>query len=176
MATSNETLKFHGEAAKRVIIISQEKSLCNLSYADREFIRTSFNRLRNYREFKTNRTVEIVEKTSADAPLIARLKDGDAILISGCGRVIDKATYDFAITCIENDIPVYFIRSNSLDTDNRVNHSIWRYCSLTVKIANEKRDFGAPPKYFMEIPRKEDFIISGFSNEFYALLPGMVPM
>lgn len=176
MATNNATLNFHGAAAKRVIVISQEKGLCNLSHSDREFVRTSFNRVRNYREFMSDSTVEIVEKTSGNPPRITSLKEGDAILLMGSGRFLDKQSYNYALKCIEHDIPVYFIRSNSLDADNRVNHSIWRYCNLTVKTATGKKFYGAPAKYFMEIPRKEDFIRSGFSDEFYALLPGMVPM
>ena len=175
MAT-NVTLNFHGAAAKRVIVIKQEKGLCTLSHTDREFIRTRFNRVRNYREFTTESPVEILEKTSGNLPRVTNLQEGDAILIIGCGRLIDKQTYAYAVKCIEHDIPVYFIRSNSLDADSRTTHSIWRYCSLTVKTATGKKHYGAPNKYFMEIPRAEDFIRSGFSDEFYALLPGMVPM
>ena len=170
------TLNFHGAPAKRVIVLKQEQGLSTLSHSDSEFIRTSFNRVRNYKEFLSDSTVEILEKTSGNLPRISNLKEGDAILLMGSGRFLDKQSYNFAIKCIEHDIPVYFIRSNSLDADPRVNHSIWRYCSLTVKTATGKKHYGAPAKYFMEIPRKEDFIRSGFSDEFYALLPGMVPM
>ena len=170
------TLTFHGAPAKRVIVIHQGCGFKEIRMSDREFIHQRFNRVRNYREFMSDSPVEIVEKSSGNLPRISNLKDGDAILLLGSGRFLDKQSYNFAIKCIEHDIPVYFIRSNSLDADPRANHSIWRYCSLTVKTATGKKHYGAPAKYFMEIPRKEDFIRSEFSDEFYALLPGMVPM
>ena len=170
------TLTFHGAPVKRVIVLKQATSLCPLSTSENRFIRTCFNRVRNYREYLIDSTVEVLEQTSNNPPQVSNLKEGDAILLMGCGRFLDKQSYNFAIKCIEHNIPVYFIRSNSMDADSRVNHSIWRHCSLTVKTANGKKHYGAPAKYFMEIPRKEDFICSGFSDEFYALLPGMVPM
>ena len=170
------TLTFNGAPAKRVIVIHQESGFKEIRMSDREFIRTRFNRVRNYREFMQDYPVEIVEKSSGNLPRISNLKEGDACLILGCGRFIDKQSYNFAIKCIEHGIPVYFIRSNSLDADPRANHSIWRYCNLTVKTATGKKHYGAPAQYFMEIPRKEDFIRSGFSDEYYALFPGMVPM
>ncbi len=170
------TLKFHGAPAKRVVIVFQENGLKCFGHSEHEFVRLWFNRTRNYREFTQESPVEILERTSSNLPRITSFKEGDACLLIGSGRFIDKASYNFAVKCIEHDIPVYFIRSNTLDADPRANHSIWRYCSLTVKTATGKKHYGAPAKYFMEIPRKEDFICSGFSNEFYALLPGMVPM
>lgn len=170
------TLTFHGAPAKRVIIVSQELSPKSFRHSDYEFVQKGFNRVRNYREFTQETPVEILEKTSGNLPRMSSLKEGDAILLVGSGRFIDKQSYNFAIKCIEHDIPVYFIRSNSLDADPRATHSIWKYTSLTVKTATGKKHYGAPAKFFMEIPRKEDFICSGFSNEFYALFPGMVPM
>ena len=169
------TLTFHGAPAKRVFLIFQENGANGYKHSDYEFVRTHFNRVRNYREFMSNSDVEILERTSGNLPRIPYLKEGDAILLIGCGRFIDKQSYIFALKCIEHDIPVYFLRSNTLDADPRANHSIWRYCSLTVKTATGKKHYGPPAKYFMEIPRKEDFIRSGFSDDFYALFPGMVP-
>ncbi len=170
------TLTFHGAPAKRVHVIFQEHGVTTFTHHDREWIKSSFNRVRNYREFTQDFPVEVVERTSAHLPRISSLREGDACLIMGCGRLIDKQTYNFAIKCIENDIPVYFIRSNSLDADPRSTHSIWKYCSLTVKMATGKKHYGAPAKYFMEIPRTQDFYRAAFSEDFYALLPGMVPM
>lgn len=170
------TLTFHGAPAKRVHIIFQEHGINTFTNHDREWVKNSFNRVRNYREFTQDVPVEIIERTSGHLPLVSSLREDDACLIMGCGRLIDRKTYNFAINCIAHDIPVYFIRSNSLDYDPRSTHSIWRYTSLTVKMANGKKTYGAPAKYFMEIPRKEDFYRSEFSDDFYALLPGMVPM
>lgn len=176
MATNNVTLTFHGAPAKRVIVIHQEGGFKEIRMSDREFIHKNFNRVRNYREFTQEHPVEIVERSSDNLPRIYNLKEDDAILFMGTGRFLDKQSYMFALKCIEHGIPVYFIRSNTLDADPRATHVIWKYCSLTVKTATGKKHYGAPARYFMEIPRKEDFILSGFSNEFYALLPGMVPM
>ncbi len=174
MAT--QTITFHGAPAKRVLMVFQEAAIPCYSRSDYEFVRTRFNRVRNYREFTQDYPVEIKEARSNELPRISSLKEGDACLLIGSGRLIDKKSYDFAVKCIERDIPVYFIRSNSLDYDARATDSIWRYTSLTVKTATGNKHYGVPDKYFMEIPRVSDLIISKFSDEFYALLPGMVPL
>ena len=172
---ASNPIKFCGTPAKRVLIVFQENSVKNYTNSDYEFIRQSFNRVRNYREFTVDYMPDILEATSGKLPSISSMNEGDACLLVGCGRLIDENSYRFAERCIMRGIPVYFVRLNTLDFDSRATDSIWKTTSLTVKTSTGKKFYAPPAKYFMEIPRVSDFIRLNRSDDFYALLPAMVP-
>ena len=169
-------IKFYGEPAERVIIVYQKDGMKIFNDYEKDFIKMKFNTARNYREFTQATPVTLVEAASDKLPYPTSLKSGDAILLIGDGRFIDEASYNFAISCIDRQIPVYFIRSNVLEFDARVKDELWKHTSMTVKMANGDKHFVAPKRYFMEIPRKKDFILSKFGEKYFALLPGMVPL
>jgi len=178
MATANQTQNnlFYGGVIKRVFVISPKNQDFACSPNTLELIRTKFNTVRNYKEFCHQQCVEIIQRDSSSLPRINSFREGDACLFIGNGRFIDKAGYEFMKKCFMNNILVYFIRSNSLDCDPRVNGKhIWRVPSLIIKTSTEVITHCAPAMYFMQIPSFGDIILLQNSNEYYALLPGMVP-
>ena len=177
MAIQQQTEKFYGGIAKRVWVLVQETSAITLKFSELEFIQKRFNSIRNYREFCGDYPVEVLQITSGKLPRITSFKEGDVCLIIGCGRFLDKASYEFAGKCFLHSIPVFFIRENSLDYDSRVNDStLWKYNVITTKLGSTKKHYQPPAQYFMQIPKKEHLILTRHSEQFYALLPAMVPV
>lgn len=179
MSTSVNGLKgkFHGDLVDRVFVVFPENSCIDFTRGDFNFITHKFNSLRNFRTFFYNHKVEVIEVRDGKFPNISTLREGDACLLLGSGRVIDKREFNFAKKCFEHDIPVFFIRTNSLYCDPRLSDPIWKTTTLIVQVGDKNRIFMAPDKYFMEIPTLNDLIqINQHSDDFYAMLPGMVPV
>lgn len=170
-------VKFHGGMIKRVFVIYHSNGYSSPNQSTLEFIKENFNLTRNYREFSTNEPVKVLTYTSDALPRITTLKEGDACLLIGCGRLIDKESLGFAEKCFNRNIPVFFIRSNSIDVDSRrENIQIWRSTPLVTHTVDGTRYVKAPEKYFMEIPDISHIIPLKDNNDFYALLPAMVPI
>jgi len=173
----NQTAKFYGGVAKRVLVLFQKDCATTYNYSYLEFIQNRFNTVRNYREFDQGSPVEIMQTTSDKLPRMKSLREGDVCLIIGVGRFIDKASYNFASKCFSHGIPVFFIRANSREYDYRVSDSmLWKSNILTQKYGNYEAHFQAPQQYFMEIPSLDDFIVTKTSPKLYALFPAMVPV
>ena len=173
MANNNQ-VKFYGDPAKRVIVILPKDCGDNYKDSDLNFIVQKFNALRNFKNFLGNSPVFLKKTTSDKLPRISSFAEGDVCLLIGNGRFIDKATFGFAEKCFEANIPVYFIRSTSLESDPRVKRSsIWQCNLLTIKSGKFIKHRVPPERYFMEIPSIEDFVVEKYSNQLYALFPAM---
>lgn len=170
-------VNFYGGIAKRVIVISPKEVQTPLNYSNYDFIKTRFNSVRNYKEFKGSYPVQIIDTSICPLPDVDSLSVGDVCLIIGQGRVIDKECYDFALKCFSAKIPVYFIRLSSRDYDSRVsNEMVWKSNIIVENVNDTKKIYQATGRYFMEIPSKKDLILVKTSDNLYALLPGMVPV
>ena len=106
MVMQQQKVKFYGGIVKRVFIVYQKDGVTTFNESRLAFVRKKFNSVRNYREFASSPVVETIEVTSDKLPRINTLKEGDACLLVGSGRLIDKASYEFASKCYEHGIPV----------------------------------------------------------------------
>jgi len=177
MAIQKQTAEFYGGVINRVFAIYPKNHAEYSDYSTLEFVKNRFNTVRNYREFSNNQPVEIREFKSDSAPRINTFKEGDVCLLFGYGRFLDKETYNFAKKCFSHRIPVFFIRANTLETDDRaVKNPIWKVNSLITQTATEKICHQPPDKYFMQIPFFSDLLVMECNDDLYALLPGMVPI
>lgn len=175
MANQQETTKFYGGIVKRVLILYPKSTVYRPNYSRLLFIRDDFNSKRNYREFSGKYPVEILEASSCSLPNINDFQEGDACLLIGSGRYIDKRQFEFAKKCFANNIPVFFIRKNSADYDVRTTDPIWRSNSVVINLENNRKCHLAPENYFMQIPSAADFLFSGWNNDLYMMFPAMVP-
>lgn len=176
MIAKPRSKNFYGGAINKLFVIRHPDSSDSLCFSTLEFIKKNFNVLRNYREFNQHIYLkEVVEVTSNSLISLGNFKTGEAILLTGFGRVIDKQTYELACKCIKYGIPVFFINSNSDCCNftfvlNKNNHT------LVTKTKDSTKFYLAPEKYFMEISDDSNLTLCKSSDSLYALLPGMVPI
>lgn len=177
MIARPRSTNFYSGVINKLVVIRHPDNLDSLSFSAREFIKDNFNDRRNYKEFNQHIPLkEIVEVKSTSLIALNEFKKGDAILLNGFGRMIDKQSYEFACECFKHGIPVFFIKSTNdccnftfvLKQHN--NHT------LVTKTKDSTKFYIAPEKYFMEISDDSKLTLCKSSDSLYALLPGMVPI
>lgn len=171
--------KMYGDVIRKVYVVINNNMKDFITPKTIEFIENKFNSLRNYREFETEVPVKVKVITSEE--LVKKkpnFKTEEACLFIGSGRIMDKKSYLFAKECLNGDVPIYFIRSNSLShcTGSVLSGgtNIWSTNILAVNTNNKTKTHMAPEKYFMQIPEEDDLILAAKqSDDNYALFPAM---